>query len=444
MRATLAFVLAALVVGGGCLGATTDAPLDAASAEGPLAAGVPFGWLGRELDAGRSDSRDEDGALVTCIALGDCPPARTTCEPTNCERTVVTVPGEAPFDGSLVVGLRWPTSDVPWLALWIEDASGRMVAEGRSITIDHAGASAILERPSPGAYTIVVAAAMGRADYEAAAQLVPATPTTNGPARDLLPDLVTLPPTDLRLEDPPGQFLANAVMLPTTPVANAMGAKGCALEEAMDGARRCLRFSNSIGNAGEGPLDVVLSLAEGATAPAGGRFAQRIQRSDGSVREVEAGPAEWHAIHAHWHNAGAGVFTVHPYDPATGARGDAIADGRKTGMCFADVGVLDIASPTLTLPDHQGAPCFNPAIAREWRMGLSVGWYDNYVWLLGDQYVDITSVEDGTYTLCSEANGLGFLTESNVTNNMACTPFQLTGDDVELLDPPPYHALREA
>lgn len=377
--------------------------------------------------------------LATCLAAYDCPTAEARCEPAACERTDVEVLGAAPFDGRLVVGLRWPSAPEVWLSLRVEDEAGETVAVGRSITIDHNGASAVLDAPKPGRYHIVVASASGTSTYEAAVRLVPDAPPPT-PPRDLLPDMVTLPPTDLRIAEPPAQYYANAVPLPTGPLSRAAGAQGCTFDEAAAGARRCLRFSNAVANLGEGSLDIALSLADGATYAAGGRFVQRVALSDGTAREHPAGPAEYHVAHGHWHNAGSNVFTVRAYDPETGTPGEPLREGRKTGMCFADVGIVDPAWPGLTLPTHQGAPCFNPALDREWSMGLAPGWYDLYGWALSDQFVDITGLEDGTYQLCSTANGEGFLAESDTTNNEGCTAFRLEGDQVETLDPLPYYA----
>lgn len=394
-------------------------------------------WKGSTL-------RGDDPALATqldilgkCLALAQCASASAPCGPENCERHNFVVPEGNAL--SLVVGLRWPSIDPVWMALWIEDESGAIVAEGRSTTIDHNGASAIVENARPGRYDVVVSAMWGTSDHEVAARLVPIPPTPAAP-RDLLPDIKTLPPTDLRFADPPGHFIANALVLPTNPIARAIGAQHCSTDEASAGARLCLRFTNAVANVGEGALDVALTPVAGATHAAGGRFVQRIHSTAGTVRESPAGAAEFHAIHGHWHNAGSNAFQVYAFDLGNATRGEAVAAGRKTGMCFADVGIVDPAWAGLTLPAHGGVQCFNPAIDGEWSMGLAVGWYDAYPWMLNDQYVDMAGVPDGTYLLCSVANSDGFLEESDLSNNEGCTAFRLAEGGVETLDPLPYHA----
>lgn len=441
MKQAASFLVVLSALAAGCVAPTLE-PAALAGASGLLVdglavpAGEAFAWKGREL-AGPRDPVGDVGDLARCLAAADCPTADAPCEEARCERRELKVASA----GRLVVGLRWPSIDGVWLSLAIEDASGARVALGKSITVDHNGAVAIVEDAKPGRYHVVVSAARGSSDYEAAARLAPAERARE--SGDLLPDIVTLPPTDLTFEDPPGHYLLNLVALPTNDVARAMGARACSTDEAAQGARRCLRFSNAVANVGEGPLDVALSFDAAATYPTGGRFVQRIALAEGGVRERAAGPAEFHAIHGHWHNAGANEFAIYRFDEETRARGERVAEGRKTGMCFADVGIVDPASAPLELPAHQGAQCFNPAIEREWNMGLSSGWYDLYPWLLNDQYVDVAGVENGTYLLCSIANAHAFLAEAREDNNEGCTAFRLTDDAVEALDPPPYHARPE-
>lgn len=399
-------------------------------------AGEAFRWSGRELAGppAREAALASIVDLATCLGARVCPTADVPCTEDGCERLAVEVLER----GRLVAAVRWPSAPDVRFALSIEDDAGRRVALGRSITVDHNGAVAIVEEAERGAFVVVVAAARGTSPFEAAVRLGPVA--REGAARELLPDLVTLPPTDLRIADPPGHFVANALALPTNGVARAMGAEACSADEASAGARLCLRFSNAVANLGEGPLDVALSLAAGATHAAGGRFVQRVALPDGGVREVPAGAAEWHAIHAHWHNAGANAFAVHALDPDTRARGALVAEGRKTGMCFADVGIVEPDFERLALPEHQGAQCFNPALDREWSMGLSTGWYDLYPWQLNDQFVDVAGLADGPYLLCSVADAGGFLLESDESNNEGCAAFRLADGAVETLDPLPYHA----
>jgi hypothetical protein len=438
MRALAATLLLALLAG--CLQPTAPGAGLAPASSSPAAGGVLLAsWQGAVL-TGASPHVSDAAGIFSCLATGDCPPTQAPCGTANCERRVVNVPVPPGFEGALVVGVRWPTDHAIDVALQVLDATGQVAAVGHSTLIDHLGSVAVVDRPTSGAYTVVVAVKTGKSSYQAAARLVPALPSA--PTRELLPDLVTLPPTDLRIAVPTDEEVSYFGLVPgalTDPATSAAGAHGCAVDEFANGARRCLRFSNAVADVGEGPLDIALSLDQGATSPAGGHFVQLIHKSDGTVESRPAGPAQFHPIHAHWHNADANAFTVYKYDHATGQRGDAVAKGRKTGICFADVGLVSPANAS-ALPAHDGVGCINPAArGGAWVMGLSPGWYDLYDWTVSDQYIDITGVPDGTYELCSVTNPEGTLKESDLANNEACAAFELRGNDVRTLSPEPYH-----
>jgi len=382
--------------------------------------------------------------IVPCL-MDTCWDPPTACTPANCERIPVRIDApEAPWamqDGFLELSVRWPTVFEDWFQTRIEDASGNVVATGRAGYFGPFALTARLDRPAPGAYAAVIVHVSGSHAYEAAIQLE--TRPMRTPTRDLLPNLVTLPPTDLTFADPPSEGPGYLTVVPSEPLApthRALGSRGCATEEAaVQGARRCLRFSNAVGNVGEGPLEIRLAIEQGATSMAGGHFTQRILRSDGSRRDAPGGAAEFHAMHAHWHNAAANEYAVYHYDATTQMRGGLVNHGHKAGVCFADIGLVDLGLP-YTAPGHySGAPCLNPALSNDWYMGLSPNWYDNYYWPLVDQYVEVSGAPDGSYVLCSVTNQDGTLAESDYTDNEACAVFELHGDDVQVVSPEPYH-----
>lgn len=413
---------------------------DDAPALGP---GGSVRWNGTPLEGGRSlPGTAAAYACWTDLACGE--PPSGPCEAPACHRVPfhVDVP-EGHWDaneGFLEVSVRWPTKVGARLHVRIEDEAGRVLAVGREAYVGATGMVATLEAPPPGAYVAVVLARAGATDHQGVAQ-VESRPRETG-ARDLLPDLVTLPPTDLTLETPDYVGASWFVLARHALVAQAMegaGVRGCRVDEAAEaGARRCLRFSNAVGNVGEGPLEVRLPAAGAAEA----RFVQVVHASDGATREVEAGAAEWHATHAHWHNAAANQFRVHPYDREAGTRGEARGAGMKGGVCFADVGLVDLGLDLTGPARYSGWGCLDPRREGAWTMGLSPNWYDLYPLALSDQFVDLAGVPDGVYQLCSATNAEGTLLETDVTNNEACTAFRLAGETVEVLDPPPYHAMR--
>ena len=224
-----------------------------------------------------------------------------------------------------------------------------------------------------------------------------------------------------------------------------LGAKGCSTYEATEGgAKRCLRFSNYVGNAGEGPMEVRLEFEEGAKAVAGtGAHVQRVHRSDGTFTEHKAGPATYHATHEHFHYEGLNAFAVYEYDTATNTRGALVNTGHKGGICLVDIGLIALGMPDTSLPNYD-ITCFYPIWTpfgliwggrdgADMSMSLSPNWYDLYWWGLDDMYVDIGDAPDGTYELVSSTNLDGSLVEADRSNNEASVVFRLTGDNVEVL-----------
>lgn len=436
MRALLPLVVLATLAG--CLDATGGAFPEADPLEA-LGAGSALRWEGRAL-AGPAEPLGGLPRLVQCAH--ECPAAEVACEDGGCERTpfdVVLAPGAR---AAVVLSVRWPSDPRLTFDARIEDASGRVVAPGRIAYADSTGIVARWEDATPGRYEAVVAAISGAGSYQAAVRVEPLV-GSDAP-RELLPNLVTLPPTDLGLVAPGPLTVGPLVLGPPEAsglAGEATGSKGCTLDETLSRQpKRCLRFSNAVGNVGEGPLEVRLSVQDGATSAAGGGFVQRVYATDGTFTETAAGAAEWHATHAHWHDAASNLYSVYAYDLATASRGARVDDGHKAGVCFADTGLVDVGLPFTLTPRYGGFSCWNAATEKAWLMGLSPGWYDVYAWPLADQYVDIGDAPDGVYQLCSVTNQLGGLRETDLADNEACTVFRLEGDTVEVLSPEPFHA----
>lgn len=453
MRRTEGLLLAALAIPllAGCIAQEGGAPqLALAAAATPSLAvdGVPAASGLARWESGATSgtgTHPRQGAGFALCLAGLCQDPAVACTPQTCERRAIRV--DVPegwwgtHDGALEFSVRWPTVFADWFQTRIEDASGATVAVGAAGYMAPFALVARLDRPAPGEYTVVVVHASGRSPYQAAVQL--ASAPAERAARDLLPDLVTLPPTDLTLDDPwqegPGYFGVVPGAL-AAPLRRAAGSRGCTTEEAaVESARRCLRFSNAVGNLGEGPLEIRLPVEQGATSAAGGRFVQRVYRSDGTTHDRAGGPAEFHPMHAHWHDAAANQYTVYRYDLAAQQRGERVSEGHKAGVCFADIGLVDLGLPFTAPGRFNGTPCLNPAFSKDWSMGLSPGWYDSYYWILADQYVEVTGAPDGAYMLCSVTNQDRVLLESDYANNEACTVFRLTGNEVQVLSPEPYH-----
>jgi hypothetical protein len=226
------------------------------------------------------------------------------------------------------------------------------------------------------------------------------------------------------------------------------------VERTEQGAVKCLRFGNGVGNPGHGPLQIRLALEEGAQAlaPLGGRFTQEVRRADGSVAQHEVGPATFHPTHSHWHYDGFATFELFRVDPVTGLRGELASTHHKSGFCFLD---WDRMVENVTEPAEQEraeTDCLVPGLGMAfgggagvpaWTNGISRGWYDFYEAQLTDQYVDIDGLPAGTYELVATADPLQTLDETDDTDNQSSLLLHIDGDDIEVLQERAHFRVQE-
>ena len=300
------------------------------------------------------------------------------------------------FDGWLDVRVRWDGTEVADLGLRVEAPDGRVATGGRGFD----DRLARLHGVRSGIHLVDVD---GEGSYAIDARLGSLDIPAQGP---LLPNLVE-------------QVIEGPAVGPCDEV-----------ERTEQGAVTCMRFGNGVGNPGHGPVQIRLSMQEGAMAllPMDGRFVQEVRQADGSVEGHEVGPAAFHPSHGHWHYDGFALFELFHVDPATGLRGDLAASHHKSGFCFLDWDRMpenvtepaeqeraetDCLVPGLGLVFSPEAPGGPPA----WTNGISRGWYDFYEQQLTDQYVDIDGLPAGTYELVATADPLGTLVELDETDN---------------------------
>lgn len=234
------------------------------------------------------------------------------------------------------------------------------------------------------------------------------------------------------------QRLPNIVVM----VPSQIGFGACdEVEQVEQGARRCLRLGNAIGNTGDGPLEVHLGWADAALALAGeaagpvvdGVFFQRLHGWDGSSEDRPVGASDFHPSHAHWHYDGFAEFHLFAVNPATGLRGKAAALGKKSGFCFLDWGPMAENEATREAGGRAAQDCLIPAEAG-WSMGISTGWFDFYWRELTDQYVEASAVGDGVYELVSVADPDDWLLELDETDNKASALIEIEGDHVRVIE----------
>jgi hypothetical protein len=114
----------------------------------------------------------------------------------------------------------------------------------------------------------------------------------------------------------------------------------------------------------------------------------------------------WAACHAHYH------FQNYMAYRLRNAGGQIAAVGLKVGFC-----ILDVFRWSPQAPNNAKYTCSN--------QGIQVGWGDLYDSTLDGQWIDITGLPDGNYTLELEANPLGIILENNYANNVTQVPVSI-------------------
>ncbi len=115
--------------------------------------------------------------------------------------------------------------------------------------------------------------------------------------------------------------------------------------------------------------------------------------------------------HDHWH-----VNEMMRYD-MWGSSGT--FRGAKVGFCFLDSHPWATSLPGYNGSYYRGTMCGTSSGALSNRMGISVGWGDQYEYYLAWQWVDITNVPAGTYYVRATVDPYGFFSESDDTNQCA-------------------------
>ncbi|MCW5942867.1 MAG: pre-peptidase C-terminal domain-containing protein [Fimbriimonadaceae bacterium] len=169
---------------------------------------------------------------------------------------------------------------------------------------------------------------------------------------------------------------------------------------------KLLRFSTGTPNIGLGRLEIRGGAVNGNTQ----QVNQRIYRTDGTWWERQAGTFTYHAGHSHIHFDDWCHYRLKPVLPGGGV-GVTLAEGSKTSFCILDLHIYDTSNPSYD-PNGNYRSC--GAIVQ----GLTPGWADVYSKYLADQWIDITSIPDGTYWLEVEVDPNNNLVESDETNNI--------------------------
>ncbi len=189
--------------------------------------------------------------------------------------------------------------------------------------------------------------------------------------------------------------------------------------------RRLLRFTAMMVNVGSGHFEVRGRRASTAdpmvvrqyifeSSSRNAAIARRI-RTDAKAKYSGDG-------HNHWH-----VQEMVRYD--LWGNGERLR-GAKVGFCFLDSDPWNQSLPGETGSYYRGSWCGTDRNALSNRMGISVGWGDEYEWYLAWQWVDITGLAPGTYTVRAKVDPYGFFVEEREGNQCDYARVQISSTGV--------------
>jgi hypothetical protein len=190
---------------------------------------------------------------------------------------------------------------------------------------------------------------------------------------------------------------------------------------------RWLRFSTVIVNVGDGPFEVVRYMNEAGEL----QVDQRVLTGSGSwAYEPTAAVMYWSGDgHNHMHVGDLQEYVL------VSQNGLVRRYGEKHGFCF-----WDNYQYNLSLPDAPPDPVYTGSNSCQdldgtVQMGLSVGWGDEYPYYLVDQYIKISGLPAGEYTVTATADWDNWFVETNNDNNRTEALIRLSKNGVTVLDP---------
>jgi hypothetical protein len=256
-----------------------------------------------------------------------------------------------------------------------------------------------------------------------------AAPSAAHAATALYPDMRTMPPRNLQLDRTDVSVERSGVI------------------------HNVLRFSNTVYNVGEGPVEIRATINQRLSPPAGQAY-QRVYDDENGFRDIEltGSTLYYHDVHVHYHFDHWGeyqLWTKREFD-AWVASGRTVGApdlvGTKTTSCVTDE-EFALTTPYAVWPEQyppeKCMPDANGVIAQ----GLSTGWGDTYDYYRSEQWVDLGTgrLADGTYVLRSvtdpenlvaESAGMADPERESPLRNEAMTTFVISGGQIVDSDAP--------
>lgn len=176
--------------------------------------------------------------------------------------------------------------------------------------------------------------------------------------------------------------------------------------------RRLLRFTGVMVNVGDGPMEV-LGRRTASFDP--WTVTQVIDDDVGGERRV---PTDAYLVYAgdghdHWHVRK--MMAYHLFSTRV-TKGDS-----KVGFCFFDTNLRYPSLPRSPSVRHYRESWCGTRTSTTSRTGISVGWADKYQWNLAYQWVDISGMPGGEYTLRAIVDPYAWFLETDDADNCAYT-----------------------
>ena len=192
--------------------------------------------------------------------------------------------------------------------------------------------------------------------------------------------------------------------------------------------QRWLRFSAIIVNVGAGPFQAYGHPNESGVLSVD----QQFRTTSGTIADHPTdAQMYWSGDgHNHWH-----VRDLEQY-VLEGQNGKTRLYGEKHGFCFWDNYRYDA-----TLAGYPATAVYTGSNSCQTRgdgtvlMGLSIGWGDRYPATIVDQYINISGLPAGEYTVTATADWANWFAESNESNNSTTARIRISKTGVTVLDP---------